>query len=129
MSKIENMTRQYWENGELEKWHLDCDVIFDESLVREFWNRILNFRKVFMNKQFSEDFLREIIERWTWNSKWNIISQTQRLSERFIEEYKDEWDWDKVFMYQPVSQKFIRKWKDKISDYVMNETDIKDYLE
>lgn len=28
--------RYYWENGELEKWHLDCDVIFDESLVREF---------------------------------------------------------------------------------------------
>lgn len=26
--------RQYWENGELEKWHLDCDAIFDESLVR-----------------------------------------------------------------------------------------------
>ena len=132
--------RQYWENGELEKWHLDCDVIFDESLVREFWDHILNFRKaafafdddavrgVFANKQFSEDFLREIIERWTWNSKWNIISQTQRLSERFIEEYKDEWDWDKVFMYQTVSKNFIRKYKEKISDYVMNETDIGTYL-
>ena len=120
--------RQYWENGELDKWHLDCDVIFDESLVREFWDRILNFRKLFMNKQFSEDFLREVIERWTWNSKWDIIIQTQRLSEHFIEEYKDEWDWDKVFMYQRVSQKFIRKWKEKISDFVMSETDIGTYL-
>lgn len=127
MSK-DTIYRQYWENGDLEKWHLDCDVIFDEFLVREFWNRILNFRKVFANKQFSEDFLREIIERWTWNSKWNIISQTQKLSECFIEEYKDKWDWDKVFMYQTVSKNFIRKWKEKISDYVMNETDIGTYL-
>lgn len=120
--------RQYWENGELEKWHMDCDVIFDESLVREFWDRILNFRKLFMNKQFSEDFLREIIEKWTWPSKWDYIIQTQRLSEHFIEEYKDKWNWDKVFMYQRISQKFIRKWKEKISDYVMSETDIGTYL-
>ena len=124
----EDTIRNIWENGELEKWHLDCDVIFDESLVREFWDRILNFRKVFVNKQFSENFLREIIEKWTWNSKWNIISQTQRLSERFIEEYKDEWDWDKVFMYQTVSKNFIRKHKERISDFVMNETDIGTYL-
>ena len=120
--------RYYWENGELEKWHLDCDAIFVESLVREFWDRILNFRKLFMNKQFSEDFLREIIERWTWNSKWDIIIQTQKLSEHFIEEYKDKWNWDKVFMYQTVSKKFIRKWKEKISDYVMSETDVGTYL-
>ena len=125
----EDAIRNIWENGELEKWHLDCDGIFDESLVREFWDRILNFRKIFMNKQFSEDFLREIIERWTWNSKWDIISQTQQLSERFIEEYKDEWDWDKVFMYQRVSKNFIRKWKENVSDFVFDETDIKDYLE
>ncbi len=125
---IENMARQYWENGELDKWHLDCDEIFDESLVREFWDRILNFRKLFMNKQFSEDFLREVIKRWTWNSKWDYIIQTQQLSERFIEEYKDKWNWDKVFMYQRMSQKFIKKWKEKISDYVMSETDIGTYL-
>ena len=32
-------------------------------------------------------------------------------------------------MYQRVSQKFIRKWKEKVSDFVFDETDIKDYLE
>lgn len=31
-------------------------------------------------------------------------------------------------MYQTVSKKFIRKWKEKISDYVMSETDIGTYL-
>ena len=121
--------RQYWENGELEKWHLDCDVIFDESLVREFWDRILNFRKVFMNKQFSEDFLREmLVPKTRFHNRWEWMELTQDLSEKFIEEFKDEWNWDHIFMYQKLSKDFIRKWKEKISDFVKEETDIEQYL-
>lgn len=121
--------RQYWENGELEKWHLDCDAIFDESLVREFWDRILNFRKVFMNKQFSEDFLREmLVPKTRFHNRWEWMELTQELSEKFIEEFKDEWNWDHIFMYQKLSKDFIRRHKEMISDFVKEETDIESYL-
>lgn len=129
MSEIENMVRQYWENGELEKWHLDCDAIFDESLVREFWDNIFNFRKLFQNKQFSEDFLREmLVPKTRFHNRWEWMELTQDLSEKFIEEFRDEWNWDHIFMYQKLSKDFIRKHKEKISDFVMNETDIGTYL-
>ena len=123
--------RKYWEGGLLETWWLDDSKdIYDESLVREFWDKITNFRKLFVNKHFSEDFLREVLTSKTRFKfrNWDLVSQTQFLSEQFIEEFADKWNWDNIFMYQTISKDFIHKHKEKISDFVMNETDIGAYL-
>ena len=123
--------RYYWENGLLDSWcfNNDIDGLLDETYVREFWDNILNFRKLFQSKQFSEDFLREfVVPAKKFSNRWEWMELHQHLSERFIEEFENKWNWDHIFMYQDVSDEFIRKHKDRVSDFVMNETDIGCYL-
>ena len=130
MSLDKNKIRYFWEHGMLDDWHFNVDnELYDESLVREFWDNIFNFRRLFEKKKFSEDFLREmlipnkkLVNRWEW------MELTQDLSESFIEEFKDRWNWDHIFMYQRVSGDFIRRHKEMISDFVKEETDIESYL-
>ena len=125
----EDKIRYAWEHGiENVRFNEVIDLI-QETYVREFWDNIFNFRKLFKKKKFSEDFLREmVIPKTRFHNRWEWMELTQNLSEKFIEEFKDEWNWDHIFMYQKLSKNFIRKHKEKISDFVKEETDIEDYL-
>ena len=126
----EDTIRYIWKHGIEGDYHLiPNDELYAETYVREFWDNIFNFRKLFQSRQFSEDFLREIlVPKTQFRNRWEWMELTQDLSEKFIEEFKDEWNWDHIFMYQKLSKDFIRRHKDKISDFVKEETDIENYL-
>jgi hypothetical protein len=103
--------------------------IFIEKYYDHFYNSTL-----FMNKIFSESFLRTNSYRLDWNIvsctqilsesfirefkdevNWKYISRWQNLSEPFLEEFKDKIYFHRISMYQKVSKAFIQKYKDKIS--------------
>jgi len=46
---------------------------------------------------------------------WDYISIYQPLSEAFIEKWKDKVDWDYISVYQILSEAFIKKWQHKVS--------------
>jgi hypothetical protein len=107
----------------------NLNEIFIEKYYENFY-----ISSLFMNKIFSESFLRRNSYRLDWNIvscsqilsesfirdfkdevNWKYISRWQKLSETFLEEFKDYIYLHRISMYQKVSKEFVQKYKDKIS--------------
>ena len=48
---------------------------------------------------------------------WRYVSMYQNLSEKFIREFKDKVNWYRISENQNLSEKFIREFKDKVNWY------------
>ena len=106
---------------------------WNEIFIEKYYDHFYHY-SLFMNKLFSETFLRRNSHRLDWDIvsytqvltesfirefqdqvNWKYISRWQRLSESFLEEFKDKIYFHRISMYQKVSKDFIQKYKDKIS--------------
>ena len=63
------------------------------------------------SEEFIEEHLKELNEQG-----WRDVSGFQPLSEEFMEEYADKLDWSVLFQYQKLSESFIEKHMNRITD-------------
>jgi hypothetical protein len=105
---------------------------WNEILVDKYYDYFY-LHSLFMNKHFSESFLRRNIHRLDWDLvsytqvlsesfirefqdrvNWKYISRWQKLSESFMEEFNDKVNLHRISMYQKISKEFVQKYRDKI---------------
>ena len=49
--------------------------------------------------------------------QWEVISNSQKLSEDFIREFQDKVDWGAISIYPNLSEDFIREFQNKVRWY------------
>lgn len=105
---------------------------FSEIFVDKYYDYFY-LHSLFMNKIFTESFLRRNSYRLDWDLvsytqvlsesfirdfqnevNWKYISRWQKLSETFMEEFKEKINLHRISMYQKISKEFIQKYRDKI---------------
>jgi hypothetical protein len=73
---------------------------------------MINSPSLFQNSRLTEKDIRSLKKD---NDDWFQICIYQILSEKFIKEFKNKIDWSCVSKYQKLSEKFIREFKDNVN--------------
>ena len=130
-SDAKNMTEDDWE------WI--SQYTLPEKFIRKYQDK-LYWNELSITSRISIDFIREFKDKINWNGlrartgfwtedlirefitkvDWSQISMGTRLSEDFIREFKDKLNWDMIYLYQDISDEFIKEFRNE--GYITDET-------
>ena len=84
--------------------------------VDEFKDKV-DWELISQYQKLSEKFIREFQDK----DNYLDISVYQKLSEEFIREFQDKVNWGYISTYQKLSEEFIREFQDKVKWYCISE--------
>ena len=94
-------------------WYLiSRDQILSEDFIREFQNEV-NWIIISKQQKLSEEFIREFKDI----VDWYLISEHQNLSEDFIREFQNKINWNSIVEIQKLSEDFIWEFQNKLKSY------------